>query len=474
MSLTRLDAKQLKRQAAWTPSFLPFLFTFVISLYISVVTYSDRTHLLGWVTTVLWTVPSAASAVGLYGALLTLRRVRRQRGWSEVAPAWDDVLVVVVPTIGRHDTYPALERAVLSYARYLPEYFPFLRIDIVVEEGCEAAASIDALAARNQALRVVVVPKSYRTPNGTRFKARANNYSHELRITHHEDRDDVWVLHMDDDTGVGPDTGASMARFINAQRRVGPDQAKHLAQGVLTYPREYAVNRMTWLCDAVRPSCDITLFAAMTGRGTPRAGLHGELLLIRSSVEATIGWDFGPKAIVEDAQLALNFSARYKGRSDWFSGSCYGASPATMRDLMKQRERWAWGLIALAFNPTVPLRSRLLLLYNVSAWTLGLFQHVGVILAFGALIGDLNTSPASPLILPLWALNVASGVWMYWEGLKINATASANGRRLWWEPVAVVALIPFFSLYEGIAVFRGLLRFLRRTENKFVVIAKPA
>ena len=473
MSLTRLDAKQLKRQASWTPSFASFLVTFAICLFISETTYSSRTGILGWVTTVVWTVPTLASAVGLTGALLTVRRMRRQRTWREVEPAADDSLIVVVPTIGRHDTYPALERAVLSYAKYLPPHFPYMRIDIITEEGCEAQPAIDALALTDPVFRVVVVPRSYRTANGTRFKARANHYSHELRIAQNEARDDVWILHMDDDTGAGPDTGASIARFINAQRRAGAD-AKHLAQGVLTYPRELAVNRMTWLCDAVRPSCDISLFAVMTGSGTPRAGLHGELLLLRSSIEATIGWDFGPKAIVEDAQLALHFSSRYKGRSDWFSGACYGASPATMRDLMKQRERWAWGLIALAFNRTVPFRSRLLLMYNVSAWSMGLFQHVGVILAFGALIGDFNTSPATPLILPLWALNVASGVWMYWEGLKLNANASANGRRLWWEPIAVVGLIPFFALYEGIAVFRGLLRFLKGTENKFVVIAKPA
>lgn len=474
MALTRQEAKQLRRQAAWRPSFMPFLITFGICFALSWYTYSAKTGLIGWITTVVWTLPIFGSAVGLSGALLTTRRMRRQRKWTQPDRAHEDMLVVVVPTIGRHDTYPALERAVLTYAKYLPAYFPYLRIDIITEEGCEAQDDIDALALTDPVFRVVVVPKSYRTPNGTRFKARANNYSHELRIAEGEAVDDVWVLHMDDDTGVGADTAAAMARFINAQRRASEDERKHLAQGILTYPRELAVNRMTWLADSVRPSCDITLFAVMTGGGTPYAGLHGELLLIRSSIEATIGWDFGPKAIVEDAQLALHFCARYKGRADWFSGACYGASPATMRDLMKQRERWAWGLIALAFNRTVPLKSRLLLMYNVTSWTLGLYQHVGVILAIGALLGDLNTSPAWPAVLPMWAMNVATGVWMYWEGLKLNVTVSAEARRTWWEPMAVVGLIPFFSLYEGLAVFRGLLRFLRGTENKFVVIAKPA
>ena len=38
----------------------------------------------------------------------------------------------------------------------------------------------------------------------------------------------------------------------------------------------------------------------------------------------------------------------------------------------------------------------------------------------------------------------------------------------------VVALIPVFSVLEGIGGFKGFLKFVRREENKFVVIAKPA
>ena len=131
-------------------------------------------------------------------------------------------LIVVVPTIGRHDTYPALERSVLSYIAHLPRCFPDLRIDIVTEQDCEAIDRIARLAARSDLIRLMAVPRHYRTPNGTKFKARANHYTHELRIYEYEDRDDVWVLHMDDDTGVGPDTALAMARFIEEQPRRGP------------------------------------------------------------------------------------------------------------------------------------------------------------------------------------------------------------------------------------------------------------
>jgi cellulose synthase/poly-beta-1,6-N-acetylglucosamine synthase-like glycosyltransferase len=463
----------VRRQVAWEPALAPFVVAFVLVLAVTWWTYDSATGPIGWVTTLLWTLPVITSTVGIVGALLTRRRMRRQRSWDPPKPVWQDIILVVVPTIARLDTYPALERSVLSYCAHLPAYFPHMRVDIVTEEGCAARHLIDALAEANPRVRVVVVPKNYRTPNGTRFKARANHYSHELRMLEGEAAENVWVLHMDDDTGVGPDTASSLARFINAQRRAGLN-VKHLAQGILAYPRENAVNKLTWLADAVRPADDIARFAAFTGRGIPLAGLHGELLLIRASVEATIGWDFGPDAIVEDAQLALTFCQRYPGQSDWFAGHCYGASPATVRDLVKQRERWAWGLLALALNRTIPLRHRIFLGYCVATWVAGPLQHIGVILAAGVMLNELNTSPLSPYVLPLWALNIAYIAWMYWEGLKVNSNVSARVGRQWWEPICVIVLIPLFSLWEGLGGFLGLLRVLRADENKFVVIAKPA
>jgi hypothetical protein len=264
-----------------------------------------------------------------------------------------------------------------------------------------------------------------------------------------------------------------MARFIEEQRQAG-HHARHMAQGILTYPREYAVNRLTWLADAARPAEDAARFSAWTGSGTPRAGLHGELLLVRASIEATIGWDFGPQSIVEDAQFALIFSARYQGRSAWFGGRSYGASPATLGDFLHQRERWCWGLAALVFNRSLQLRNRLLLGYSVLSWVFGPIQNVAVVLLAAALVGDSRTSPVTMYVVPLWALNMAYVIWMYWEGLRLNAGVSGGGRRKWWEPCAVVLLIPVFGLMEGFGGMRGFAKFIRRAENKFVVIAKPS
>jgi hypothetical protein len=464
-----------RRIARWRPAYLPLILAYLVVVASDFWSNGPTPGTLGWPLTILWTWPIFTTLTGIVGIRRTRQALRRSATRWSARPTTtiDDLLVVAVPTVGRRDTYPALERSVRSYLDYLPSCFPRLRIDVVVDEGCEAAPDIAALAASSDAVRLITVPASYSTPNGTRFKARATHYLHEVRIREGEARDDVWVLHMDDDTGVGPDTALAMARFIVEQSEAGA-AAKHLAQGILTYPREYARNRLTWLADSARPAEDVGRFSAWTGGGTPRAGVHGELLLVRASIEAAIGWDFGPRSLVEDAQFALLFSARYPGRSAWFAGRCYGASPASMHDFFRQRERWSWGLAALVFNRSLQRRNRVLLAYSVLSWVVGPIQNVGVILLLGFLIADPNTSPVTTLVIPVWALNMAYVVWMYWEGLRINAEVSADGRRRWWEPFAVVLLIPIFGLMEGLPGLRGFMKFARRTENRFAVIAKPS
>lgn len=479
VALTFFGARQTRklhrRLSRWKPRYWPLVTSFLIGLFVIGWVSEPFFGPLGWPLTVIWSWPIINTVIGIRGIHRTRTILKDSEArWRGSGPVvCEDFLLVVVPTIGRHDTYPALERSVLSYIAYLPACFPWLRIDLVIEQECEAAARIARLAARSELIRIVTVPRNYHTLHGTKFKARANHYSHELRIYEREDRDDVWVLHMDDDTGVGPDTAVAMARFIEEQFRAGRD-AKHMAQGILTYPREYSVNRFTWLADSIRPADDVARFSAFTGSGTPRAGLHGELLLVRASVEATIGWDFGPRSIVEDAQFALIFCELYKGRSAWFGGRCYGASPATVRDFVRQRERWSWGLVGLVFNRSVRLRNRLLLAYSVFSWVVGPIQNVFTVFLIGYLLSDTNNSPVSLFVLPVWALNLAYMLWMYWEGLRLNAGVSARGRRKWWEPFAALLLIPFFGLMEGAGGLRGFLKFARRAENKFIVIAKPS
>jgi egghead protein (zeste-white 4 protein) len=443
---------------------LPFAFTVALTASLVLWPAGGPTGITGWATTFLWSLPTLGTVIGIFGAVRT--RVRLRRAPTGPVPPVPERLVVVIPTIGRADTLPALRRVVLSCAHLAP-LFPDRSIEIVIEEACAAEADIHGLAAL-PGTSVITVPRDYGTPNGTRFKARANQYALTLRPAD----TDLWVLHLDDDTAIGPDTVQELARFVHTQRDAGPD-AKHLAQGVLTYPRELGASKLLWLADAIRPAGDVSTFAATTGTGTPRAGLHGELLLVRASVEAEIGWDFGPRTMVEDAQFALELARRHPGRSDWFPGRCFGATPATAAAFVLQRERWAWGLMELAWSSAVPLRHRLLLLHNVTVWAFIPLQHVAVVFGVGWLLGDMNTLPAFAWLQPVWAANFAYSVWCYWVGLTLNARASAVDRPRWWEHAAVIVGIPLFSVLEAAGVVRGVLRFVRRDASAFPVIAKP-
>jgi hypothetical protein len=456
--------------ACWS---LVVAFTTYLLLGWAMTRLPHEANALSWYASVMWTAPILTAVLGVTGAVVAGRRTGRTAERRSTPRAVDDRLVVVVPTIGRDDTCTALARVLDSFVRHLPSRFSAVRVDVVIEENCEAQAAIQRMSETDPAIRVLVVPRTYRTQHGSRFKARANHYAHELRLAEGEATDDTWVLHMDDDTAVGPDTAEELACFVAAQAAAG-DGACHLAQGVLCYPRELAAHRLVWLADSVRPACDLSIFAATTGLGHPRMGLHGELLLVRASVEGTIGWDFGPAAIVEDAQFGLEFCGRYPGRSAWFAGRSYGASPTTVTDFLRQRERWAWGLLALVADRTLPLRQRLLLLQAVAVWVCGPVQHPAVVLGVGVLLGGQGVSAVQPALLPIWSLNMGFFVWLYWEGLKANADASQRSGRLWWEPAALLVLLPVFSMLECVGVARGTVRFLRREQAAFTVISKPA
>jgi hypothetical protein len=462
---------EIRPSSAVRPGILSFVVTLVLAFVLSYAAWQlheGGVGVVGAVTTVLWTIPLSSSLLGMAGCLRTRRVLKARRTQPPVTPA-SEMLIVVVPTIGRLDTLPALERVVTSYRQHLPAMFPRVRVDVVIEENCPARDAILAMAGPR--VRILTVPASYTTPRGTRFKARANHFANVRRIAEGEATDGVWVLHMDDDTGVGPDTATELARFVGAQRR--RDDPLHLAQGVLTFPREHATRRLIWLADAVRPAQDVSLYAITTGRGTPLAGLHGELLIVRANIEAEIGWDFGPRAVVEDSQFALSFAQRHPGRSGWFPGRSFGATPASIVDLLKQRERWAWGLLELSADRRIPLRYRLLLIHNMIVWSCGPMQHIGVIVVAGSLLGDYSTFPAIAALLPLWAVNIGFQVWTYWEGLSLNARASSQQHVRPFERLIQLPLLPIFSLWEAAGFLRGFVRFIRHYEPAFAVIAKP-
>ena len=136
----------------------------------------------------------------------------------------------------------------------------------------------------------------------------------------------------------------------------------------------------------MRPADDATRFKFFTDvLGTPLGGLHGEHLLARADIEDEIGWDF-PDTVIEDAFFAIRFAGLYPGRSTALKSLSYGESPASVKDLVKQRRRWTERLLRLIVKHGIPLRLRLPLTYSVICWALAPIQFVGLIHPLGWLL----------------------------------------------------------------------------------------
>ena len=178
----------------------------------------------------------------------------------------------------------------------------------------------------------------------------------------------------------------------------------------------------------MRPADDLTRFAFYTGMlGSPLGGLHGEHLIVRADVEDEIGWDY-PDTVIEDAYFGMEFAKRYPGRATTLNSYSYGASPSSVRDLIRQRRRWIEGLLRLIVNPTLSFRTKIPLTYSVFTWALAPFQFVGLVLLISYVTGVNNTSPVSPWLIPLWSISLAWVFWLYFEGLKVNLAASIARR----------------------------------------------
>lgn len=451
------------------PSLAPFLIALPLVLTISLWLYSPHVTGMNYYLTVVWSSAFPLVLVGLSGIVLARRAIRvgTQHPLRLQRPI-SERLIVHVPTIGRSDTVQSLVEVVNSLEVHLPEGFLNWLVRIVIDEGSQELRNLQRKYRDNANVDVVVVPENYCPPNNTRFKGRANHWA----TSHLGDTSrDTWILHMDDDTRVGSDTVRAIQVFIADQR--SSTKPKHLAQGVLTYPRSLSRSRLLWLADSVRPADDISRFSAFTGRGSPLAGLHGELLLVRADIEQEIGWDFGPNELVEDARFGLTFADRYPGRSGWFVGRSYGATPKSCTDFLAQRRRWATGLIRLSLSRSVKLKHRSILGYSVLNWMLGPIQHVFIVLLIAVALGNVGTSPIHPAVTVVWATNMAYFIWMYWEGLKLNSQASGLNHPLFADRVAVIALLPFFSLLEACGALLGLMDYVRG-KYEFVVIEKTA
>jgi cellulose synthase/poly-beta-1,6-N-acetylglucosamine synthase-like glycosyltransferase len=339
----------------------------------------------------------------------------------------------------------AVMRSVESVKYWANKYLKDYEVWLVTEP--------DALINDIDGVNVIKVPSDFSTNNNTKFKARALEYAKGLRRDYA--RDDVWVYFMDEESVVGEDTILGIIDFIENNRG-------EIGQGLIVYSNLYGKNLLASLADSIRSSGDVSLyyFQIMTGFVS---WMHGSHVLIRSDIEASIGWDFGT-TWGEDSLFGLEAQRRgYRIR--WLKGRLYEQSPFTIRDFLKQRRRWVFHSLDVLRRKT-SAKVKTSYFYSLLVWASGLLNLLIAILS----IQSKALFPFNNSLILLTAPVSAYWISSYPVGLYLNTQPLGLPLRklALYSVVAVVV----GTLLEGIAVWYAILSAVWMKKIGYEVIKK--
>lgn len=263
------------------------------------------------------------------------------------------------------------------------------------------------------------------------FKGRALQYGVEIRKLEKKNTGGTYVFHLDDESLVTQSTVCNILSFLE-------DSPAPISEGLILYPlAENDTIKISNLLDTIRPFCCFECVDFMN-KGNP-AYLHGSNLLVRSDVEEQVGWDNG-ETIAEDSLFAIK--ARRKLGSDlfgWHGGVVEEKSPHNLRDTMRQRKRWFYGLIQnLKY---LCLKDKIIQIIRALIWSLGFVSGIISLLS-------LFIFQEIPFFLRIFFL-FASILWLlsYQIGAYLNSAYLSRSRRLKFH-LATLLFSPIISLLE--------------------------
>ncbi len=397
-------------------------------------TFFDKT--MAW-SSLLWLTALLPGSVGLLGTLAyrhsatldDVQPINRRICWRIVTAGRN--IEVVLRTIRRCQS----EMAKTPLAPYI--------IEIVMDYG----DNILLLPQHDKDVRVIVVPKDYRTPNNSRFKARALHYA----LLHSSISDTTWIVHLDEETQPTSSSIKGICKFIRQEEL---SQKLHVGQGGLVYHREWEKYPFLTLADTVRTGDDFARFYFQHRLGVTLFGLHGSYIVVRNDVEkATGGFDFGPQGdITEDAFWAVK--AMESGfRCAWIDGYLEEQSCMSLLDFLRQRRRWFQGLVKVSLYAPVKLRWRLCLGLNTMLWGLAPFTMLYTFINLFYNV-DINV-----IIRALASYSFATFATLYVTGLKANMDEhgiTGRGTRILLTLLLFV-LLPVFATMECLGVLWAML-----------------
>ena len=238
--------------------------------------------------------------------------------------------------------------------------FPYV-IEVVTDER-----SVDLRPPASDVISLAV-PKNFRTPNNTLYKARALHYA----ALHSPLPDDAWIVHLDEETQPTSSGIKGICALIREEEASGRHR---IGQGAILYHRRLMQFPFLTLADNIRTGDDFGRFHLGHRLGITLYGMHGSYIVVRNDLEKSIGFDVGPQgSITEDSFWALMAMER-GNRCRWVEGYLEEQSTQSVTDFVKQRRRWFQGLAKVAIHAPVALKWRITIGLNSLLWALAPFS----------------------------------------------------------------------------------------------------
>src|SRR5271168_775690 len=283
-------------------------------------------HLLRGVIYAVWLVPLAELALLAAGQLNYRLRFRSD-------PSKVRLLIIQVTTTGREQRrVNEIIADITAYRLRMP-----YQIWVVTEPDQDDAYPL--------ADRVITVPAWF-TARAER-KARALEYSRQLREMDGLDLADVKILFTDDD--VLPTRDYIKTAF-------GADY--DVCQGVTAPRTEYGTRPfghvITSHVDDVRVRQCLIYCSVFQGLIGKPLHVHGEGLTVTGECERVVSWEH---PVIASEDLAFGHNAAHMGmRWGWFREYVELTSPWSFREFLIQRKRWYWGnMYAITHRDVLPL-----------------------------------------------------------------------------------------------------------------------
>uniref|UniRef100_A0A915D2E6 Beta-1,4-mannosyltransferase bre-3 n=1 Tax=Ditylenchus dipsaci TaxID=166011 RepID=A0A915D2E6_9BILA len=287
-------------------------------------------------------------------------------------------------------------------------------------------------------VRELVVPSSYCTKSGAKFKARALQYCLEDDVNFLRDED--WIVHLDEETLLSTNSVCGILNFC-----------------VITYANGEIINWFTTLSDSFRVADDMgKLRFQFHYFHKPLFGWKGSFVVTQNGAEKKVSFDHGLEgSIAEDCFFSM-IAYRDGYTFDFIEGEMYEKSPFTFWDFLQQRKRWLQGIYLTVHSKFIPWKYKFFLVSYISsslyAWATMPLTSLQIFLC------PFFPLPPCLVLDSLVGFVGAVNLYMYVYGVlkSFSHKYRKNPWRLLFYMAGALITIPFNIWIENVAVILGM------------------